>query len=76
MEEQAKRNMQMFQDSMKMFTPFGGTAQGFANPFGATAGRNDAVPPETVKPQAPKDDLQVLREQMAAMQRKLDDMNK
>ena len=29
MEEAAKRNMQMFQDSMKMFTPF--AAPGFAN---------------------------------------------
>jgi polyhydroxyalkanoate synthesis repressor PhaR len=74
MEEQAKRNMQMFQDSMKMFTPFG--TAGFANPFGATAGRNDAVPPETAKPSSNKDDLQALKDQLTAMQQKIDAMNR
>jgi polyhydroxyalkanoate synthesis repressor PhaR len=76
-EETAKRNMQLFQDSMKMFTPFG--AAGFANPFAAAAGAKDAVPPETPKPQsqsASKDDLQVLKDQLAAMQQKLEQMNR
>ncbi len=76
-EEAAKRNMQMFQDSMKMFTPFG--AATFANPFAAAAGAKDAVPPEPAKPQsatASKDDLQVLKDQLAVMQQKLEQMNR
>ncbi len=76
-EETAKRNMQLFQDSMKMFTPFG--AAGFVNPFAAAAGAKDAVPPETPKPQSPsasKDDFQVLKDQLAAMQQKLEQMNR
>jgi polyhydroxyalkanoate synthesis repressor PhaR len=70
-EETAKRNMQLFQDSMKMFAPFGGAA-GFANPFAAAAGAGDAVPPETAKPAPKRDDLQELKDQLAAMQQKLE----
>jgi polyhydroxyalkanoate synthesis repressor PhaR len=73
MEEQAKRNMQMFQDSMKMFTPFGPGA--FANPFAATGG-GDAAPPETSKPAPSKDDLQALKDQLTAMQQKIDALNR
>jgi polyhydroxyalkanoate synthesis repressor PhaR len=76
-EETAKHNMQLFQDSMKMFAPFGGA--GFANPFAAAAGAKDAVPPEAPKPQsqnASKDDLQILKDQLAAMQQKLETMNR
>jgi polyhydroxyalkanoate synthesis repressor PhaR len=81
MEETAKRNMQLFQDSMKMFTPFGVPGvSGFANPFAAAAGASDAVPPETPKPEASssssKDDLQALKDQLTAMQQKLDSMNR
>jgi polyhydroxyalkanoate synthesis repressor PhaR len=78
MEETAKRNMQLFQDSLKMFTPFG-VPSNFANPFAAAAGASDAVPPETPKPEArppSKDDLQLLKDQLAAMQQKLDAMNR
>jgi polyhydroxyalkanoate synthesis repressor PhaR len=74
-EETAKRNMQMFQDSMKMFVPFGATP-GFANPFAAAAGAGDAVPPDTAKPAPKRDDLQELKDQLAAMQQKLETMNR
>jgi polyhydroxyalkanoate synthesis repressor PhaR len=75
-EDTAKRNMQLFQDSMKMFAPFGGA--GLANPF-AAAGAKDTAPRETAKPQsaaASKDDFQVLKDQLAAMQQKLEQMNR
>lgn len=62
-EEQAKRNMAMFNDAMKLFNPFAAM-----NPEVKTA----AKPAET----AAKDDLQVLREQMAAMQDKLNKLAK
>ncbi len=81
MEEQAKRNMQLFQDSLKMFSPFGagmpGMPQGFVNPF-ATGGSQDASPPaEKPASSGPsKDDLQVLKDQLAAMQQKIDALNK
>jgi polyhydroxyalkanoate synthesis repressor PhaR len=69
-EETAKRNMQLFQDSMKMFTPFG--APNFANPFAPTAEPAPAKP----APAASKDDLQVLKDQLAAMQQKIEAMNR
>ncbi len=59
MEEQAKRNMVLFNDAMKLFNPFAAMMPG------ATAQA------EAPKPAAAKDDLQALREQMAAMQEKL-----
>jgi len=63
MEEQAKRNMAMFNDAMKLFNPFAAAMSGAA-----------------AAPQAPKasaqDDLQALREQMTAMQDKLNKMGK
>jgi polyhydroxyalkanoate synthesis repressor PhaR len=78
MEETAKRNMQLFQDSMKMFTPFG--TPGFANPFAAASGGSDAVPPTEPKPAAApaasRDDLQVLKDQLSAMQQKIDALNR
>ena len=65
MEDQAKRNMAMFNDAMKMFNPFaammpGGVAQPSAKPQSAASGSS-----------ASKDDLQALKDQLAAMQEKL-----
>ncbi|MGN6465208.1 MAG: polyhydroxyalkanoate synthesis repressor PhaR [Rhizobiaceae bacterium] len=59
-EEQTRRNVEMFQNAMRMFTPFPGGA-------GAAAGS------EPKKEKSDKDkDLQELKEQIAAMQKKLD----
>jgi polyhydroxyalkanoate synthesis repressor PhaR len=63
MEEHASKNMAMFNDAMKMFNPFAAMMAG--------------APAEKAKP-APtqsKDDLQILKEQMVAMQQKLDTMS-
>ncbi len=68
-EEQAKRNMTMFNDAMKMFNPF-------AAMMGGTLA---AGAPEAAKPApAPssKDDLQALKDQLAAMQQKLESISK
>ncbi|MFO1132495.1 MAG: polyhydroxyalkanoate synthesis repressor PhaR [Hyphomicrobiales bacterium] len=67
MQDTAQRNMAMFSDAMKVF-----------NPFAAAMG--GAVPgaPGPGKPQQPgpaggsRDDLQALKDQLAAMQQKLD----
>jgi polyhydroxyalkanoate synthesis repressor PhaR len=67
MQDTAQRNMAMFSDAMKVF-----------NPFAAAIG--GAVPgaPAPGKPQQPgsgggsRDDLQALKDQLAAMQQKLD----
>ncbi len=70
MEDHAKRNMAMFNDAMKVFNPFA-TMMG-----GTMAG---AVP-EAAKPAtaaaASKDDLQALKDQLAAMQQKLEAISK
>ncbi len=61
-EEQARRNVELFQNAMRMFTPF---------PAGAA--QADA-PTESAAPAERGDDLQELKEQIAAMQRKIDKM--
>ncbi|MBL8908156.1 MAG: polyhydroxyalkanoate synthesis repressor PhaR [Rhizobiales bacterium] len=60
-EEHSKRNMAMFSDAMRLF-----------NPFTAMAG--NAKPPEAPasNPGNSKEDLQALKDQLSAMQRRLD----
>ncbi len=64
LEEQTKRNIEMFQNAMRMFTPF-------------PAAENQ--PAAAAEPEAAADkddDLQELKDQIAAMQRRLDRMGK
>jgi len=63
-EEQTRRNMEMFQNAMQMFSPF---------PAGGEGKEAEAAEPE--KKSSP-DELKSMREQIAAMQRKLDSMDK
>jgi polyhydroxyalkanoate synthesis repressor PhaR len=67
MEDQAKRNMAMFSDAMKLF-----------NPFAAAMGLGEAPKSQshTEAPPANKDELQTLKEQMAAMQEKINNLGK
>lgn len=61
LEEQTRRNMELFQNAMRLFTPF---------PVGAAA-----TPPPAPEPEPPKGgDLAELKEQIAAMQRKIDSL--
>ncbi len=67
-EEQARRNVELFQNAMRMFTPFpmpGMTGSAEAEPDAASA-------PEEKQP----DELKELRDQISAMQKKLDQMGK
>ncbi len=66
MEEHAKRNMSMFNDAMRMFNPFGAMGVGPAGFQAATQ------KPAAQQQPAGKDDLQVLKDQLTAMQQKLD----
>ena len=59
-EDHTKRNMAMFSDAMRMF-----------NPFAAMASTKSPESPAASQPSS-KDDLQVLKEQLSAMQRRLD----
>jgi polyhydroxyalkanoate synthesis repressor PhaR len=61
-EEQTRRNVELFQNAMRMFTPFPPQAS-----QGATEEDDAADKP---------DDLQDLKDQIAAMQRKLDQMGR
>ncbi|KUM23246.1 polyhydroxyalkanoate biosynthesis repressor PhaR [Mesorhizobium loti] len=63
LEEQTRRNVEMFQNAMRMFTPF------------PSAGTNSSAPAEPPKKEEKSDDLQELKAQIAAMQRKLDTMS-
>lgn len=64
-EDQTRRNMEMFQNAMRMFAPFAAA--------GGTAPEPAAEKP---KPTAGDDDLADLKEQIAAMQKKLDAIRK
>ena len=61
-EEQTRRNIELFQNAMRMFTPF--------PPPGAQPPQDDEPEKKTEK----SNDLQDLKDQIAAMQRKLDQM--
>lgn len=67
-EEQTRRNLELFQDAMRMFTtpPHGGS-NGVAQ---------EAEPDRAENEPANQNDLKELREQVAAMQRKIDAMTK
>src|SRR5262245_50020332 len=66
-EEQTRRNIEMFQNAMRMFTPFpAGTQHGAPQP---------AVEPARKGGTDKADDLAELKEQIAAMQRKIDSMS-
>jgi polyhydroxyalkanoate synthesis repressor PhaR len=60
-EDQARRNIEMFQNAMRMFSPFPNAAQA-------------AAEPEPVKAAEKSEELKELKAQIAAMQRKIDSM--
>ncbi|MGY6707739.1 MAG: polyhydroxyalkanoate synthesis repressor PhaR [Rhizobiaceae bacterium] len=70
MEEQTRRNVEMFQNAMRMFTPF--PMQGTEGDEGEGASTGDGAPAQDDKP----DDLRELKDQISAMQRKLDEMDR
>lgn len=65
LEEQARRNVELFQNAMRMFTPF--------PPQGAS-GAPAADEPAKAPAGQTADELRELKEQIAAMQRKIDKM--
>jgi polyhydroxyalkanoate synthesis repressor PhaR len=85
MEEQTKRNMELFQQTMKMLPGFnadafkadpfkmmaGGMPPGFPNPFAPAP-----APKEPPKPSPGKDDFQALKDQLTDMQQKLEALNR
>ncbi|MBL8577580.1 MAG: polyhydroxyalkanoate synthesis repressor PhaR [Mesorhizobium sp.] len=63
LEDQTRRNIELFQNAMRMFTPF---------PNGGVT----AASPEPARKESEKsDELSELKQQIAAMQRKIDSMN-
>jgi|SRR5690606_29581882 len=67
-EEQTRRNIQMFQDAMRMFTPA-------PVPTPEHSAKKEETP-ETPAHAPSNGDLQELRDQLAAMQRKIDSLSK
>lgn len=65
-EEQTRRNMEMFQNAMRMFSPF---------PMAGAKDDVESAEASLEEQAAPRqDDLRELKEQIAAMQRKIDSM--
>ena len=65
LEEQARRNVELFQNAMRMFTPF---------PPQGNAGAASTDEPSKAPSGQNADELRELKEQIAAMQRKIDRM--
>lgn len=65
-EEQTRRNMELFQNAMRMFTPF---------PTAGSGAAPSSSEPAKPEPTEKADELQSLKEQIAAMQRRLDQMS-
>jgi polyhydroxyalkanoate synthesis repressor PhaR len=68
MQEHTERNMTMFNDAMRMFNPFA-TAMANQQP---QKPQGQAHPREPQTAAANRDDLQALKDQLSAMQRKID----
>ncbi len=64
-EEQTRRNMEMFQQAMSMFSPFGVSETG-------TEENQETPVSEPDAPMQQKSDLDELKQQIAAMQKKID----
>ena len=73
MEDQAKKNMTLFNDAMKMFNPFAAMMNGGAP---STAGSSQETRKPASATSASKDDLDALKNQLAAMQQKLDNITR
>ena len=71
MQDTAQRNMSMFSEAMKVFNPFA-AAMGGAVPGAPAPGK----PQQPAQGAGGKDDLQALKDQLAAMQQKLDTLSK
>jgi polyhydroxyalkanoate synthesis repressor PhaR len=68
-QEQARKNLAMFEQAMAMFSPFSGA--------GKAAGKPSEEPAsEASKPTAKGDDITELKQQLSAMQAKLDQLSR
>jgi polyhydroxyalkanoate synthesis repressor PhaR len=68
-QEQARKNLAMFEQAMAMFSPFGIPAKTSGKPGAETAN------PEPQKAEGKSDELAEMREQLAAMQSKLEKLS-
>jgi polyhydroxyalkanoate synthesis repressor PhaR len=84
-QEQARKNLAMFEQAMAMFSPFSKPPAG-GRPGGEAEGAPQAAKPEPAKPEAVKpvpagvsqrsDDISELKSQLAAMQAKLEELSR
>lgn len=81
-QEQARRNMQIFEQAMSMWSPFGTALPGAKRPAGTPAGGTAGAAPATpgapaVKPVEPagRDEIGELKAQLAAMQQKIEKLS-
>ena len=84
-QEQARKNLAMFEQAMAMFSPFGKAPSAAGRPGGETGAaetKPEATRPEGPKPVAPvasaqrSDDISELKSQLAAMQAKLEELSR
>lgn len=70
LEDQTRRNIEMFQNAMRMFTPFGMAQDGKEDVSADESGASESTGSKS------GEDLNELREQISAMQAKIDKMGK
>ncbi len=70
-QDQARKNMAMFEQALSMWTPFTGVPGGRREEQGGEAGEKTATPPK-----GETDDISELKAQLASMQKKIDKLSK
>ncbi len=71
LEEQVKRNADMFDRAMKMFLPFDGVVPGDAAEETNASEQEQAQAPKSAEKQASSGDISELKEQLAEMQKQI-----
>lgn len=76
MQEQAKQNIALFEKALGMFTPFAGAQQGKAPTNSAASREREEEAPRKSGDEGRSEDIQALKEELAAMQEKLDQLSR
>lgn len=77
-QEQARKNMAMFEQAVAMWTSFGAAAQPGGRPATPAAGETEGEKPavQSVAPTAERDEISELKSQLESMQRSLERLTK
>jgi polyhydroxyalkanoate synthesis repressor PhaR len=74
-QEQARKNMVMFEQALSMWSPFTGLPAGAKRPGQATAGKGEKSDKSEASAKSEPDEINELKAQLASMQQKIDKLS-